>query len=79
MPVLSSSVNDARKTASADPKCSTNLRALVGPGPGVSEMASHSKRCVAAGDTAALDRDYSEWTLIIGEEARQDHMSQRVC
>src|ERR1035441_1698214 len=44
MPVLSSSVKEARKTASGEPKCSTNLRDFVGPRPGVSEMASLSKR-----------------------------------
>jgi hypothetical protein len=60
MPTLSSSVSGARKIASGDPKCSTSLRDFVGPSPGVSERASHSKRFVAAGDTAALDKRDSE-------------------
>src|ERR1700687_4042829 len=79
MPVLSSSVNDARKTSSAEPKYSTSLRAFVGPRPGVSEIASHSKRWVAAGDTAALDKRHSEPTVISDREQSQGHASQWVC
>src|SRR5579859_3540786 len=60
MPEPSSSVSDARKMASADPKCSTSFRDLVGPRPGVNERASHSKRWVAEGDTAVVDKKSSE-------------------
>src|SRR5437764_12216876 len=59
MPVLSSSVKDARKTASTEPKCSTSLRDFVAPRPGVSEMASHSRRWVADGATAEFDKRHS--------------------
>ena len=47
IPVLSSSVSDAWKTASALSKCSTSLRAFVGPRPDVSDKASHSRMWVA--------------------------------
>jgi hypothetical protein len=47
-PLLPSSGYDARRTASAEPKGSSRLRAFVGPRPGVSEMVSHSESCVAA-------------------------------
>ena len=57
MPVLSSSVNDARKTASADPRCSTSLRAVVGPRPGVSEMARHQHDIVEAVSGDLRDND----------------------
>jgi hypothetical protein len=38
---LQYSPREARKTASADPKCLTSLRDFVGPRPGGSEMASY--------------------------------------
>src|SRR5579863_4522271 len=56
MPVASSSVSEARKTASTEPTCSTSLRALVGPRPWVREIASHSTRCVADGDAVIVDK-----------------------
>src|ERR1051326_5856413 len=60
MPVPSSCVGEARKTAPADPKRSTSFRERVGPKPGVKDRAIHSERWVAAGDTAAVDTECSE-------------------
>src|ERR1700749_4126099 len=76
MPVLSSSVSEARRTASADPKCSTSFRARVGPSPGVSEMASHSKMCVVAVDAVAIDKTNSERTVTTSKRPCQGHASQ---
>ena len=39
-------------------------------------MASHSKRCVEAGDTAAFDKKHSERTVLSEEELCQGHASQ---
>jgi hypothetical protein len=52
--VLSNSVSDARKTASAEPNRSTNFRARVGPSPGVIVSATHSSKCVAVGEGATI-------------------------
>src|SRR5579859_6789136 len=76
MPLPSSSVRLARKTASTDPKCSTSLRDLVGPRPEVNERASHSTRCVFPDRTAALDTEDSERTVIRAGEGCQGHPSQ---
>jgi chorismate dehydratase len=64
MPAASSSVSEARKTASMLPKCSTSLRDFVGPRPGVREIASHSNRYVASGETAVFDND--DYSLGLG-------------
>ena len=55
IPEASSSVNEARKTAADEPKCSTSFLVRVGPRPGVSEIASHSSKFVTCGDAAVWD------------------------
>src|SRR5581483_1217856 len=76
MPVLSSSVSDARKTPSADPKCSTSFRDLVGPSPGVRDSATHATRFVAAGEATSFDTMDSERTVISAGKGCQGHTSQ---
>src|ERR1700740_3602916 len=76
MPLPSSSVRLARKTASADPKWSTSLRDFVGPRPGVNERASHSTRWVFAARTSEIDTKDSERTVISAGEGCQGHPSQ---